>query len=90
MNKKSPMPMFVLGGICVLFVAVLSHAMPHGPPPLEPDGSISLATFIKYESQVWKGPWIAGVSVVAFIFFALGIWRWFHHDKGTDVRTRTA
>jgi hypothetical protein len=87
---KKPMPMFVLAGICILIVALLSYSVPQGPPPLEPDGSISLATFIRYEHQAWKGPWIIGAGMGVLIFFALGSWRWFHRGKGTNVRTRTA
>lgn len=73
--------MFLLSGIFVLVVLLLGYSLPHGPPPREHDGSISLATFIRYESQAWKGHWIIGSEIGAIIFFALGCWRWIKGRK---------
>ena len=90
MNAKSPIPMFLLGGVCVFLIILLSYSMPHGPPPREPDGSILMSTVYQYERQTWKAYSIMGGGIAAPVLLALGAWRWFHRKKATDAQVTTA
>jgi hypothetical protein len=73
--------MFLLAGACVVFVALLVGSMPHGPPPREPDGSITMATVYRYERQTWKVFPIFGLGIAAPVLMGLGCWRFFRQRK---------
>ena len=73
--------MFMLGFICIALVALLISSLPKGPPPREPDGSITMTTMYEYERHNWKAPWIVGLGLAASVFLGVGCWRWYRQRK---------
>jgi hypothetical protein len=89
-GKRSALTMFLLAGACVVIAALLVRSMPHGPPPREHDGLITMATMYRYEQQTWKVFSIFGLGIAAPVFLGLGFWRSFRqrkdeHDHGTEA-----
>ena len=80
-TRRSPLPLFVLGFVCIVFAALFLYSMPHGSPPLQPDGSISIATMEEYDRHFWKVYWIFGLGFAGVVFAALGCWRLFCRMK---------
>jgi hypothetical protein len=77
--------MFLSAVACIGFAALLIYSMPHGPPPRQPDGSISMATMYEYDRHFWKVYWIFGLGFAAVVFVALGCWRWFRPRRDHHV-----
>jgi hypothetical protein len=82
--------MFLLAGACMGLVVLLVRSMPHGPPPTEPDGSITMTTMYRYERQTWKVFPIFGLGIAAPVFVGLGCWRFFRQRKDKHAQATAA
>src|SRR5438067_1864776 len=84
---RSPTFLFLLACLCASLAVLLIYTMPHGPPPRQPDGSISIATMEQYDRHSWKVPWLFGSCLCSIVFLLWAGWSWLHQRKEKHVNS---